>query len=137
MTAKIDLSSGKLTFGNAATDNIHDFDLMVLQLTIEQVHGMHNLKTNENGELKPTPQFLMDLAAAIDRLGFDGCTPTQAHQIWITASVAISSLKKNIVQSASLVSGITSTPEHSATANGSATMPTSTKSKRKAASTKA
>jgi alkanesulfonate monooxygenase SsuD/methylene tetrahydromethanopterin reductase-like flavin-dependent oxidoreductase (luciferase family) len=125
----IDLSSGKLTFGNAATDKTHDFDLMVLQLTIEQVHGLHNLKTNENGELKPTPEFLTDLAAAIDRLGFDGCTPTQAHQIWITASVAISGLKKNIVQSASLVSGITSTPGNSATASGSATTPTSPDSK--------
>ncbi len=128
MTA-IDLSSGKLTFGNAATDKTHDFDLMLLKLAIDQVTGMHNLKETETGGLTPTPDFLLDLAAAIDKMGFDGCTPSQAYEIWVIATTAFVSLKKNIVRSASLAFGTTAMPGNSHPASGSATTATSPDSK--------
>ncbi len=134
--ATIDLSSGKLTFGNAATDNAHDFDLMLIKLTIDQVTGLHNLKEAGSGGLTPTPEFLVDLAAAIDGMGFDGCTPSQAYEIWVIATTAFIGLKKNIARSASLVSGTTATPEPSPLASASVTTPTSKHSNRKQKSTK-
>jgi hypothetical protein len=136
MSGTIDLDSGTLVFGNAKTDKVHTFDLMVLQLTIEQLQGKHNLKADKDGFLQPTPDFLRELAGEMDALGFDGCSPTQAHQIWVTTSVAMVSLKKKLRQSLNSVTGITATPEPSAPPNGSATKPTSPGSKPKRESTK-
>lgn len=127
--ATIDLDSGSLVFGNAKTDKVHTFDLMVLQLTIEGVESRYNLKLDDNKCLKPTPEFLSDLAAAMDGLGFDGCSPTQAHQIWVTSSVAMVTLKKKLRQSLNSVSGITATPAPSPPASGSDTTSTSPESK--------
>lgn len=121
----IDLDSGTLVFGNAATDKQHKFDLMVLQLTIEEVEGRHSLKVDANQCLKATPEFLTDLATAIDRLGFDSCSPTQAHQIWVTASVAMATLKKKLRQTLNSVSGSTSTPAPSPLVSESGTTQTS------------
>lgn len=135
-TTDIELDSGLLPIGNAATGEVHKLDLMLLQLTIERVERTASLPI-EDGRKMPTVEFLTDLAKAIEGLGFAGCTPTQAHQIWILASVAMFQLKKNMLSAQKSVIGSTSTPAHSRQENSSDTEKTSPESEHSSESTPA
>lgn len=128
MSGSINLESGTLAFGNPKTGTVHEFDLMILQLTIERVESMHRLPV-QAGFPTATPSFLEALSKEVDALGFDGCTPTQAFQIWNLAAAAIASLKKNTKQNVSLVFGSTSTPATSVPVSASATTQTLDESK--------
>lgn len=93
------LQNGKLRFALVGPDGNEtpvEADLIELKLICEQVEEKHNLQV-VNGEARPTPEFLADLAGVLQGCGFEGCTSTQAWQVWVTVGKSLVVLKKNIV----------------------------------------
>lgn len=96
------LDDGRLQFvvrrrdGSANDDAVYALDLLLVKLACEQLEAKHQLPTLENGQLQPTPEFLIDLAERLDGLGLAACTPTLAWQVWQAASHELGSLKKNM-----------------------------------------
>ena len=114
MTTKNDtvLSDGTLNFvvrRAGHDDKTIDADLLILKLTCEQCEDRHSLQSAD-GRMKPTPEFLQDLAASLGTCGIEDCTPTIAWQVWIAVSEQLSLLKKSTNETPSSPSGSESTP---------------------------
>jgi len=91
------LSDGTLRFvvKRAGVENqTIECDLLVLKLTCEQCEDQYSLQAAD-GRMKPTPEFLQDLASRLGTCGIENCTPTIAWQVWIAVSEQLSQLKKS------------------------------------------
>jgi len=93
MTGPI-LTTGELLFHAMTNDGPveHRVDLLWLKLTCEETERENELRSDAEGRLLPSSQFLDDLAARIGAK-VSGCTPTMAYQMWIAASKAMTELK--------------------------------------------
>ncbi len=69
-------------------------DLLILKLTCEACEDRHSLQSTD-GRMRPTPEFLSDLASSLGVCGIPDCTPTIAWQVWIAVSEQLSALKKS------------------------------------------
>lgn len=90
------LEDGELVFRVRRVDGSetdHRLDLLCLKLTCEACEEQHGLQVKD-GCLRPTPDFLVDLARRIESLGLDRCTPTLAWKVWIAAADGMQGLKK-------------------------------------------
>lgn len=85
---------------------VHELDVLLLKLACEECESKHGLKVVE-GRVRPTTDFLRDLAAKLETLGVVGCSASVAYQLWCEASDAIALLKKNTSETPNLPSGST------------------------------
>lgn len=60
----------------------------------EACEDRHSLQSTD-GRMRPTPEFLSDLASSLGVCGIPDCTPTIAWQVWIAVSEQLSALKKS------------------------------------------
>lgn len=70
-----------------------DVDLLVTKLAIEPVEEKYKVSSKE---WKATPDFLRDLAAAVESVGISPCTPTAAYQVWEFVTRGWADLKKSM-----------------------------------------
>lgn len=70
-------------------------DFITVNLLIGEIEDRHALKI-EDGLVKPTTPFLVELAKELEGQGIAGCTPTMAWQLWIKVRSLLSTLKKNL-----------------------------------------
>jgi hypothetical protein len=92
------MADGELIFAVRRADGTvteHRVDLLMLKLTCEQCETAHRL-TDAEGQVNPTPEFLLDLAGKLQAIGIERCTPTLAWQAWVAASEQMQMLKKNL-----------------------------------------
>lgn len=105
----IALNSG--TFRVELDGTEYDLDLLLLKLATESTESSHGLMPDpQTQEIRPTPAFLKDLAAAIRDLGLPGCTPTTAYQLWHLTHRKMAELKKSTGTTPASPSGSGSTP---------------------------
>jgi hypothetical protein len=88
------LTSGDLQFQLMTPEGVSEqrVDLLWLKLTCEEAERENELRTDTEGRMLPSAQFLDDLAARLSAK-VPTCTPTMAYQMWIAASHAMTELK--------------------------------------------
>ncbi len=79
-------------------------DLLLFRLACEQLETKHRLQVDAEGRYVATPDFLIELAATIERFG-TACTPHAAKRLWCMATEMTETLKKNMNKLPSFDSG--------------------------------
>lgn len=97
------LADGQILFSIKhpdGTETKHEVDLLVLKVTCEKAEDDHQLQTVD-GRIRPTAEFLVDLAGRLATCGLPNCTPTHAWQAWIAVTEAMATLKNSISETPS------------------------------------
>jgi hypothetical protein len=93
------LPTGELRFRVQRSDDretTHNVDVVATKLACEECERQHSLQQDEGGYYIPTVEFLQSLAARLDTVGIDECTPTLAYLVWTSVTREFMALKKNI-----------------------------------------
>jgi hypothetical protein len=91
------LDSGELVYGRRRGGECvteHKIDLLVLRLVCEECVEENNLAVKD-GRYVMTAGFLLDLAGRLNDVGVDGCTPTEARQLWMLSTQTQETLKND------------------------------------------
>lgn len=68
-------------------------DLALLRQASDELMTVHNIEPNEQNEVSPTVEFLVDMAAKMTKAGFP-CTPAIVQHAWLKMSEYFAEVQK-------------------------------------------